>query len=115
MIWIERAYKKEQSSGFRVLVDRVWPRGVSKDALKANVWMKDIAPSASLRKWFNHDPQKWPEFKTRYTDELKDQRKAIEELRALEKDKGEIVLVYGAKDDERNQAVVLKEFLESAK
>ncbi|HUO50425.1 MAG TPA: DUF488 domain-containing protein [Candidatus Paceibacterota bacterium] len=111
MIKLKRAYEKPQKNdGMRILVDRVWPRGVSKETLKLHAWMKEIAPSTQLRKWFGHDPEKWAEFKKKYRAELKSQAKEIKELRALSK-AHTITLVYGAKDEAHNQAVVLKEIL----
>jgi uncharacterized protein YeaO (DUF488 family) len=110
MITLKRAYEKaSRSDGYRVLVDRLWPRGVSKAALKLDAWEKDIAPSPALRTWFGHDPKRWSEFKKRYHAELRGNK---EELRALRRSAKNITLVYGAKDPEHNQAVVLKEALE---
>lgn len=111
-IAICRAYDGEgldRAKGARVLVDRVWPRGVTKEALKLDLWARDAAPSARLRKWFGHDPAKWEEFRRRYRAELDDGADTAE-LRALLKD-GPIVLVYGAKDEAHNQAVVLRDWL----
>lgn len=110
MITLKRAYEKaSRSDGYRVLVDRLWPRGVSKAALKLDAWEKDIAPSPELRTWFGHDPKRWSEFKKRYHAELRGNK---EGLRTLKKSAKNITLVYGAKDPEHNQAVVLKEALE---
>lgn len=111
MIKIKRAYEKaEQKDGMRILVDRVWPRGVSKEKLKLHAWMKEVAPSTPLRKWFGHDPKKWSDFKKRYRAELKAHTKELKDLRALAK-AHTVTLVYGAKDETHNQAVALKEFL----
>jgi uncharacterized protein YeaO (DUF488 family) len=93
-----------------VLVDRLWPRGVSKAKLRLDAWEKELAPSDALRKWFGHDPERWSEFKKRYKTELR-AKKA--ELRALKKSARSLTLVYGARDPEHNQAVVLKEVLEA--
>jgi uncharacterized protein YeaO (DUF488 family) len=111
MIKLKRAYEPpEKSDGLRILVDRVWPRGLTKEQLELHALHKDIAPSAALRKWFGHEPKKWTEFKRKYKEELKAHTKELQELRELAK-KHTITLVYGAKDEEHNQAVVLKEVL----
>lgn len=111
-IVIERAYEKPVHTGYRVLVDRVWPRGRSKRQLKLDAWFKDVAPSTALRKWFGHDVRRWPEFKRRYRHELATaaQRARLRELAAIAKRKT-LTLVYGAKDELHNQAVVLREAL----
>jgi uncharacterized protein YeaO (DUF488 family) len=110
MISIKRAYEKaEKSDGHRVLVDRLWPRGVSKAKLKLDAWEKDIAPSDALRKWFGHDPKRWAVFKKRYGAELRGKRA---EVKALAKSAKRLTLVYGAKDAEHNNAVVLKAALD---
>lgn len=111
MITLKRAYEKpEKGDGVRVLVDRLWPRGVSKAKLKLDRWEKDIAPSNELRTWFGHDPERWQEFKRKYKAELKPHAKELKELRALSKKKT-VTLLFGAKDETHNQAVVLKELL----
>ena len=110
---IKRAYEKPaRADGVRILVDRIWPRGVSKAAAKIDQWRREIAPSTDLRKWFGHDPARWAEFKRRYFAEMKTQREGLDELRALANDKT-VTLVFSAKDTEHNQAVALREFLES--
>lgn len=98
------------SDGIRILVDRVWPRGVSKERADLAFWFKEIAPSTELREWFNHDPEKWPEFKKRYFKELD---KIPNEVMRLQKSlrKGTVTLLYGAKDEEHNQAIALEEYL----
>ncbi|MGI8635874.1 MAG: DUF488 domain-containing protein [Segetibacter sp.] len=112
-IKLKRAYEpKITADGFRILVDRLWPRGIKKEDAHINVWMKEIAPSSELRKWFNHDEKKWAVFTTKYTDELK-KSTTLEDLLALVKAHKTITLVYGAKDEEHNQAVVLKSFLDN--
>jgi uncharacterized protein YeaO (DUF488 family) len=112
VIKLKRAYEApEPSDGFRVLVDRLWPRGVSKKSACIDLWLKEIAPSAVLRKWFDHDPLKWTEFRNRYFQELDSNLVAIEQLRRHAQD-GVVTLVYGAKDQEHNDAVALKEYLE---
>jgi uncharacterized protein YeaO (DUF488 family) len=111
MIGIKRAYERRaESDGHRVLVDRLWPRGISKAKLQLDAWEKELAPSDALRKWFGHDPERWSEFKKRYKAELRGKRA---ELRALKKSARSLTLVYGAKDTEHNQALVLKEVLEA--
>ncbi|WP_022728642.1 DUF488 domain-containing protein [Fodinicurvata sediminis] len=101
------------TDGTRVLVDRVWPRGLSKDRLKLDRWLKEVAPSKELRQWFGHDPEKWPEMQRRYRAELKsgEQRRAFEELQDLAR-KGRVTLVFAARDRAHNQAVILKQLLE---
>lgn len=113
-IALKRAYDPPSpSDGFRVLVDRLWPRGVSKENAAIDEWEKDLAPSSALREWFGHDPARWNEFQERYRAELAQHADKLEELRALAK-KRKVTLVFGAKDTEHNQAVVLKQVLESA-
>ena len=100
--------------GYRVLVDRLWPRGLRKEALVFFVWEKEIAPSTELRKWFNHEPEKYEEFKRRYLEELANSREArhlLEEVKDHLR-KEDVLLLYGAKDRHHNQALVLKEWLE---
>ena len=111
MIKVKRAYDSvDAQDGIRFLVDRLWPRGIGKDRLKVNAWLKDVAPSTELRKWFGHDPTRWREFLRRYFSELKtnpnDWRPIVEAER-----KGVVTLVYGANDETRNNAVALREFL----
>lgn len=97
--------------GCRVLVDRIWPRGVSKEAARIDAWLKEIAPSDGLRKWFGHDPEKWSEFRRRYFAELEEKEVLVAELVGMAQ--GErLTLVFGAKDGEHNNAVALKEYLE---
>jgi uncharacterized protein YeaO (DUF488 family) len=109
---LKRAYDPPaKGDGRRILVDRVWPRGVARDELRIEAWLKDLAPSAELRKWFGHDPAKWDEFKQRYARELEQRAHTLEEL--LEQARaGQVTLVFGAKDVEHNNAVALKEHLE---
>ena len=109
---IKRAYDAPaKSDGRRILVDRVWPRGVSKKELRLDEWRKELAPSTKLRKWFGHDPTKWNAFKERYFHELDKQQQAIGDLAALCR-KGPVTLVFGAKDTRHNQAAALKTYLE---
>ena len=93
-----------------MLVDRVWPRGVNKDKLKLDQWLKDVAPSTDLRKWFGHDPQRWGDFKTRYFRELASHREQVTFLRQKASE-GTLTLVFAARDPEHNNAVALKEYL----
>ncbi len=110
---IKRAYEKPaRSDGCRVLVDRLWPRGVSKAEAGIDQWRKEIAPSTALRKWFAHDPARWVEFKRRYFAELDALPELLAELRKLATGRT-VTLIYGAKDTEHNQAVALKEYLEA--
>lgn len=109
MIKVKRVYEPvEKQDGFRVLVDRLWPRGLSKESAAIDLWLKEIAPSTELRKWFNHDPEKWPEFQKRYRAELKSKRALVNELRALQEKEHTVTLLFGAKDETLNQAIVLK-------
>ena len=111
---IKRAYEPaEKSDGYRILVDRLWPRGIKKTDAHFDAWLKEIAPSTELRKWFNHEVEKWADFNKKYKAELKDSP-ALEELSELLKKHKTVTLVYSAKDEQHNQAVVLKEFLEEA-
>lgn len=96
--------------GFRVLVDRVWPRGMSTERLNADLWLKEVAPSAALRKWFGHDPSKWAEFKRRYFAELDGKAELLKRL-LHHAAKGRLTLLFSARDAERNQAVALREYL----
>ena len=112
-ILLKRAYEPpEPSDGFRILVDRLWPRGISKDSAHIQLWLKDIAPSTSLRNWFGHDPLKWVEFRDRYFLELQHNPEAVKQL-TKHLHRGVVTLVYGAKDREHNHAIVLKEHLEN--
>ena len=111
-IWLKRAYEPPGSNdGTRVLVDRVWPRGVSKEQAAIDHWFRDVAPSDELRKWFGHDPSRWEQFCQRYRVELDRRRDALEPLYKLAK-QGRITLVFGARDETHNNAVVLKHYLE---
>lgn len=108
-IRIKRVYEQpDKHDGRRILVDRLWPRGLTKEKASVDLWLKDIAPSTELRKWFDHDPDNWEEFKERYLAELKANNEQIRLLKQ-ELDKGIVTLVYGAKDEKHNQAVVLRE------
>jgi uncharacterized protein YeaO (DUF488 family) len=110
-ITLKRAYEAPtRADGWRVLVDRLWPRGVSKDEAHINLWLKEVAPSSELRKWFAHDPEKWPEFRKRYLSELR-HNPALAELQALARQHARLTLVYAARDEMHNQAQLLKEVL----
>lgn len=112
-IQIKRAYDEPSSSdGHRVLVDRLWPRGVTKEKLKSSEWYRDVAPSTELRNWFGHDPVKWEGFQAKYLTELKKSNIPAQIL-ADAKGQSTLTLLYGAKDTEHNQAVVLKNYLET--
>ncbi len=112
MIRIKRVYETaEKEDGYRVLVDRLWPRGMNKESAKIDVWMKDVAPTDALRKAFCHDVKKWPMFRTKYKDELKKNKPLLAELKKMEKQHGTLTLLFGARDEEHNQAVVLAEAL----
>ena len=107
---IKRAYEPRSSSdGRRILVDRLWPRGLSKHELEGVQWLRDVAPSAALRKWFGHQPERWGEFRKRYFDELRS-NPAVETIREALR-AGPVTLLYGAKDEIHNQAVALAEYL----
>ncbi|MEP6467306.1 MAG: DUF488 family protein [Parafilimonas sp.] len=108
----KRIYEpKEKADGFRVLVDRLWPRGLKKEDTDFDVWMKEIAPSTGLRQWFNHDAEKWEEFKWKYISELK-QSPVTDELATLMDKHKTVTLLYGAKDEVHNQAMVIKDFIQ---
>jgi uncharacterized protein YeaO (DUF488 family) len=117
MIAVERIYNASKASTakekkFRILVDRLWPRGLSKEKAEVDLWLKDIGPSNNLRKWFGHDPQRWSEFKDKYFQELDDKKELVEVVANKAKE-GDLVLLYGARDEEHNNAVALKEYIEA--
>jgi len=112
MIEIKRAYESTESNGStRFLVDRIWPRGVKKEDLQIDDWIKEVAPSTELRKWFGHDPEKWAEFQQRYNAELDENPSAWEPILKAA-NAGKVTLVYAAKDEEHNNAVALKQYIE---
>lgn len=116
MIQTKRVYEKSaKTDGLRVLVDRLWPRGLTKEKAHVDLWMKDIAPSDELRKWFHHEEQNWNEFVKRYKAELNKRKDLLSELKKLTDDHDTVTLLYGSKDEKQNQAVVLAEVLKSAK
>jgi uncharacterized protein YeaO (DUF488 family) len=112
-IRLKRAYEPaKRADGTRVLVDRLWPRGLSKEKARIDHWFKEIAPSTALRKWFGHDPARWERFRERYRRELDGNAGEVDKLRALAR-RGTVTLVYSAKDEEHNQAVALRDYLGS--
>ncbi len=112
MLKTKRVYEnKKVSDGTRFLVERLWPRGIKKDELKMKAWLKDVSPSPALRKWFAHDPAKWQEFQKRYRAELKANRDVWKPIVEAAK-RGDVTLLYSARDTEHNSALVLKSFLE---
>jgi uncharacterized protein YeaO (DUF488 family) len=114
MVRIKRVYEKPmKEDGRRVLVDRLWPRGMTKEAAQIDLWMKEIAPSDALRKSFCHDVKKWPGFQTKYRVELKKKKDLLQQLEKMEKEHGTLTLLFGAKDEEHNQAVVLAKMLKA--
>ena len=111
-IRIKRIYEKaSKDDGFRILVDRIWPRGVSKEAAHLDEWIKDIAPSTDLRKWFDHKEERFKVFSEKYKSELKNSSDLVQKILNIAKEKP-VMLVYSAKDEKHNQAIVLKSFLE---
>ena len=109
---VKRVYDQPaKADGYRVLVDRLWPRGLKKSEARIDEWLREIAPSTALRKWFKHDPDKWKEFKKKYSAELDDHREQVEKL-AREARKRTITLLFSARDTEHNNAVALKEYIE---
>ncbi|HLV33550.1 MAG TPA: DUF488 domain-containing protein [Spirillospora sp.] len=112
-IAIKRIYEPvSDQDGLRVLVDRLWPRGIRKDTAAIDLWLKDIAPTTALRRWFNHDPEKWDEFKARYFAELDNNRENLQPLLEAVRE-GNVSLIYASRDEVYNQAVALKEYLEN--
>ena len=110
---IKRAYRAaRRSDGLRILVDGLWPRGLSRERLRLDGWCKEIAPSAGLRRWFGHDPARWAEFRRCYSEELAERRGELDRLRR-QAEEGTLTLVYAAKDEEHNNAVVLRDFMET--
>jgi len=107
-IRIKRVYEQpDKHDGRRILVDRLWPRGLTKEKASVDLWLKDIAPSTELRKWFGHDPEKWEAFQERYLVELKNNGEQVRLLKQ-ELDKGVVTLIYGTKDEEHNEAIVIQ-------
>ncbi|HEX3879132.1 MAG TPA: DUF488 domain-containing protein [Bryobacteraceae bacterium] len=112
---LKRVYEPpSEQDGKRILVDRLWPRGLTKEKAAVDLWLKDIAPSTELRKWFGHDPARWTEFQKRYRAELKRNKEAVSSLQR-EAESGPVTLLYGAKDEKHNEALVLQSLLASEK
>lgn len=112
-IAVKRVYEPAaKTDGYRVLVDRLWPRGIKKEDAALDVWAKDLAPSTALREWFGHDPARWEGFRHRYASEL-DSRASFWKPLAVQAERHRVTLVYGARDEEHNQAVALKMYLDS--
>jgi len=112
MLKVKRVYEEPATEdGFRILIDRLWPRGLTKERAKVDLWLKDIAPSDALRKWFQHDPEQWLEFKRRYFSELKDKKESLDLIGSKAK-KGTVTLLFGAKEEKFNNAIVLKEYFQ---
>ena len=108
MISVKRVYEKPaKEDGFRVLVDRLWPRGMTKERARVDLWMKESAPSDALRKWFGHDSEKWAEFVKRYRSELAKKKDLLAEVKRLENERGTVTLLYGRNDPKNNQAVLI--------
>jgi uncharacterized protein YeaO (DUF488 family) len=112
MIKAARVYGFQEEHGYRILVDRLWPRGVSKEDAKLDLWLKEIGPSNELRKWFGHDPERWNGFKEKFFSELDEKKELVEQI-IIKAREGDVVLLFGAKDEEHNNAVALKEYIES--
>ena len=111
-IRLKRVYEKpEKVDGFRILVDRLWPRGLTKEKAALDLWLKELAPSTELRKWFGHDPKKWKSFRRRYLTELKNREDELGLIKSKARE-GTVTLLYGARDQEHNEAVVLKQLLD---
>jgi uncharacterized protein YeaO (DUF488 family) len=109
---LKRAYEAaSKDDGLRILVERLWPRGLSKQKAQIDLWLKDLAPSTELRKWYGHDPARWPQFRKRYGAELKGKGDMLALLRYVTEERT-VTFVYAASDEERNSALALKEFLE---
>lgn len=112
-IKIKRVYEHpEKDDGTRILVDRLWPRGLTKKKASVDLWLKDISPSTELRKWFAHDPEKWKRFRARYQTEIRNNHDPIKVIKQKARE-GTITLIYGARDENHNEALVLKQFLEN--
>lgn len=111
-IKVKRVYEeKSELDGYRILVDRLWPRGMKKTEVKIDLWLKDIAPSTELRKWYHQNPENWNQFKSKYKLELKDKSHLILQIKTLAKENKTITLLYSAKNNAHNNALVLKEIL----
>jgi len=112
MIETSRIYNPPKGNGVRILVDRLWPRGLSKENAKVDLWIKEIGPSNELRRWFGHDPKRWPSFKARYFQELEGKKELVDQIIEIARAK-DVILLYGAKDIAHNNAIALREYLEA--
>ncbi|AFZ69871.1 hypothetical protein Calag_0081 [Caldisphaera lagunensis DSM 15908] len=114
MIKLKRVYDKvDEEDGLRILVERLWPRGIKKEEKKIDLWLKEIAPSNELRKWFHHDPNKWEEFKNRYYQELNNKKDIVNKLLEIIKNNKNVTFLYSTKEKNYNNAVALKEYIEN--
>ena len=112
MIRVKRVYETpEIGDGFRILVDRLWPRGLTKERARIDLWLKDVAPSNELRKWFSHDPERWEEFKSQYFRELDNDKTELVKLILKKAEEGVVTLLYAAKNEDNNNAVALKDYI----
>lgn len=112
MFKLKRIYEGyDKEDGYRILVDRLWPRGISKEKAHIDLWLKEIAPSNELRKWFGHDPKKWSEFEKKYKKELESKKELFNQLQHIKKEYKQVTLLFGAKDTEHNQAVIIIQLL----
>lgn len=110
MIYSKKITKKaHKDDGYRILVERTWPRGLTKEEVKYDLWLPEIAPSDALRMWFSHDPRKWDEFRTRYQAELQAKEEFVQQIKQLEEEHGDITLLYSSKNEMFNDAAVLKD------
>ncbi|RLJ70876.1 uncharacterized protein YeaO (DUF488 family) [Hydrogenivirga caldilitoris] len=113
MIKVKRIYEKpSEEDGLRILVDRLWPRGIKREDARVDLWLKEIAPSDELRRWFSHRSERWEGFKRKYKEELKGKKELIERIKELESKHGTVTLLFSARDTEHNNAVVLMEVIE---
>jgi uncharacterized protein YeaO (DUF488 family) len=113
VLQLKRVYEKpSRKDGLRILVDRLWPRGLTKERAAVKLWLKEVAPSTELRKWFGHDPAKWRQFQVRYRKELREKKDTLELLKQ-KSEEHTVTLVYGARDEKHNEALVLKSVLEA--
>lgn len=113
MIKIKRIYEEPtKDDGYRILVDRLWPRGISKSGAKVDLWLKEVTPTDKLRKWYSHDPEKWNKFQIKYKNELKYSSEVLNKIKQIEKEKKMVTLLYGAKDKKHTHAIVLHKVLE---
>jgi len=116
MIQIKRVYEEPaKGDGYRILVDRLWPRGLTKERANVDLWMREIAPSDALRKWFGHQAEKWPQFVKGYRSELTRKKDLLKEVKQLEREHGTVTLLYGRKDGKQNQAVLIAAALKEKK